>query len=92
MVNNWLSAIQKAFPALKKENINKTNLKFNIIENIDDTDITIEAAAENGICFSWADNANHYLLSVMEAEGCTQYEIQDKLEIVFDSLFDNSSS
>lgn len=92
MVNNWLSAIQKAFPALKKENINKTNLKFNIIENIDDTDITIEAAAENGICFSWVDNASHYLLSVMEAEGCTQYEIQDKLEVVFDNLFDNSSS
>lgn len=92
MVNNWLSAIQKAFPALKKENINKTNLKFNLIENIDDTEITIEAAADNGICFSWVDNANHYLLSVMEAEGCTQYEIQDKLEIVFDSLFDNSSS
>lgn len=92
MVNNWLSAIQKAFPALKKENINKTNLKFNIIENIDDTDITIEAAAENGICFSWVDNASHYLLSVMEAEGCTPYEIQDKLEVVFDNLFDNSSS
>lgn len=92
MVNNWLSAIQKAFPALKKENINKANLKFNIIENIDDTDITIEAAAENGICFSWVDNASHYLLSVMEAEGCTQYEIQDKLEVVFDNLFDNSSS
>ena len=92
MVNNWLSAIQKAFPALKKENINKANLKFNIIENIDDTDITIEAAAENGICFSWVDNASHYLLSVMEAEGCTPYEIQDKLEVVFDNLFDNSSS
>lgn len=92
MVNNWLSAIKKAFPALKKENINKTNLKFNIIENIDDTDITIEAAAENGICFSWVDNASHYLLSVMEAEGCTPYEIQDKLEVVFDNLFDNSSS
>ena len=92
MVNNWLSAIQKAFPALKKENINKANLKFNIIENIDDTDITIEAAAENGICFSWVDNASHYLLFVMEAEGCTPYEIQDKLEVVFDNLFDNSSS
>nr|MDE7314982.1 hypothetical protein [Mucispirillum sp.] len=59
---------------------------------IDDTEITIEAAAENGICFSWVDNANHYLLSVMEAESCTQYEIQDKLEIVFNNLFDNSSS
>lgn len=92
MINNWLSAIQKAFPALKKENINKTSLKFSLIENIDDTDITIEAVAENGICFSWVDNANHYLLSVMEAEGCTQYEIQDKLEVVFDSLFDNTSS
>lgn len=92
MTNNWLSAIQKAFPALKKENINKTNLKFNLIENIDDTEINIEAAAENGICFSWVDNENHYLLSVMEAESCTQYEIQDKLEIVFDNLFDNSSS
>ncbi len=92
MVNNWLSAIKKAFPALKKENINKSNLKFSLIENIDDTDITIEAAAENGICFSWVDNANHYLLSVMEAEGCTPYEIQDKLEVVFDNLFDNSSS
>lgn len=92
MTNNWLSAIQKAFPELKKENINKTNLKFNLIENIDDTEITIEAAAENGICFSWVDNENHYLLSVMEAESCTQYEIQDKLEIVFDNLFDNSSS
>ncbi len=92
MTNNWLSAIQKAFPALKKENINKTNLKFKLIENIDDAYLTIEAAAENGICFSWVDNASHYLLSVMETEGCTQYEIQDKLEIVFDSLFDNSSS
>ncbi len=92
MVNNWLSAIKKAFPALKKENINKANLKFNIIENIDDTDITIEAAAENGICFSWADGSSHYMLSVMEAEGCTPYEIQDKLEVVFDNLFDNSSS
>ena len=92
MINNWLSATQKAFPALKKENINKTSLKFSLIENIDDTDITIEAVAENGICFSWVDNANHYLLSVMEAEGCTQYEIQDKLEVVFDSLFDNTSS
>lgn len=92
MINNWLSVIQKAFPALKKENINKTNLKFNLIENIDDTEITIEAAAENGICFSWVDNECHYMLSVMEAEGCTQNEIQDKLEIVFDRLFDNSSS
>ena len=92
MINNWLSVIQKAFPALKKENINKTNLKFNLIENIDDTEITIEAAAENGICFSWVDNECHYMLSVTEAEGCTQNEIQDKLEIVFDRLFDNSSS
>ena len=92
MVNNWLSTVQKAFPALKKENINKSNLKFSLIENIDDTDITIEAAAENGICFSWADGSSHYMLSVMEAEGCTQYEIQDKLEVVFDNLFDNSSS
>ena len=92
MVNNWLSAIKKAFPALKKDNINKSNLKFSLIENIDDTDITIEAAAENGICFSWADGSSHYMLSVMEAEGCTPYEIQDKLEVVFDNLFDNSSS
>lgn len=92
MVNNWLSAIKKAFPSLKKENINKSNLKFSLIENIDDTDITIEAAAENGICFSWADGSSHYMLSVMEAEGCTPYEIQDKLEVVFDNLFDNSSS
>ena len=92
MTNKWLSAIQKAFPALKKENINKTNLKFSLIENIDDAYLTIEAAAENGICFSWVDNANKYLMAVMEAESCSQYEIHNKLEVIFDSLFDNSSS
>ena len=92
MKNKWLSAIQKAFPALKKENINKTNLKFSLIENIDDAYLTIEAAAENGICFSWVDNANKYLMAVMEAESCSQYEIHNKLEVIFDSLFDNSSS
>ena len=89
MTNKWLSAIQKAFPALKKENINKTNLKFSLIENIDDAYLTIEAAAENGICFSWVDNANKYLMAVMEAESCSQYEIHNKLEVIFDSFFDN---
>ncbi len=92
MKHNWLSTIQKVFPSLKKENINKYDLNFNIIENIDDTIIDIEAVAEHGICFSWKDDINNYLISVMEVDACTQYDIQDKLEEVFDKLFGDTSS
>lgn len=91
-MHKWLETIQKAFPELKQENVDKTVLKFDIIENIDDTMIKKEAASDNGLCFSWKDEENSYIMAVIGAEPCSKDEVQDKLEIVFDKMFGDTSS
>lgn len=85
---NWLSVIKKTFPVLKN-NSNKNNLKFEIIENINELSINIETVSKNNIAFSWKNNSFDYLVAIVEVEQCKQDDIADKLEIVLNKLFKN---
>lgn len=91
-MQRWLNIIQKAFPFFEDNTNNKDNLSFSILESVDEKSLKIEKTSEKGICFSWHDNENSFLASIIEEEGSQVEEIQDKLEVIFDRLFENTSS
>lgn len=91
-MQRWLDIITKSFPFLKNGRTGVDNVSFSILESVDDDILKIEKTSDKGICFSWSDNENSFLAAVIEEEGCSADEIQDKLEVIFDRLFENASS
>ena len=91
-MQRWLDIITKSFPFLKNGRTDVDNVSFSILESVDDDILKIEKTSDKGICFSWSDNENSFLAAVIEEEGCSADEIQDKLEVIFDRLFENASS
>lgn len=91
-MQRWLDIITKGFPLFQDEHTGSNNVNFSILESIDDETLKIEKTSDKGICFSWKDKENSFLAAVIEEDASNVDEIQDKLEIIFDRLFGNTSS
>lgn len=91
-MQRWLDIITKGFPFFKDKQTGNENVSFSILESIDDDTLKIEKTSDKGICFSWRDNENSFLAAVTEDDASQVDEIQDRLEVIFDRLFENTSS